>query len=397
MIRDGAALSGAHVVAGSYAEAPHVGVLRDLADRAAPGRVGQAARGALFGLGIGDAMGRPLAPLDTHQMAAAYGGWRDMELPYWEGESVRVSDHTQLSLAVAEALAEVTVRAPLSEAEQRHSLTTRGALPALPWVTPGAVAAALRTHLVRWLGSPDNDRSPGRTTLEACAALKEPVPWQAASAVTSKGCAALVRATGVGLAPHLSGEQRSGIAQLQAALTHGHPTALAASDLVAHAVDLLAHGCAPAGLLDRLRAHAAASRSTYRSDWLGDLAARAGADSPAAFAAQGWDECLKALDTVSDALLAKDPDREPGAAVGTAWTAEQALAAALYSHLVTDGHARHTVRRAAHSSGASAAVAALAGAFAGARRGNAHWPQEWLAALEYRERIDVLATAWDRN
>ena len=49
--------------------------------------------------------------------------------------------------------------------------------------------------------------------------------------------------------PGLSEEQRAGAAQLQSALTHGHPTALAASDLTARAVYLLAQGAEPTGLV----------------------------------------------------------------------------------------------------------------------------------------------------
>lgn len=56
-----------------------------------------------------------------------------------------------------------------------------------------------------------------------------------------------MRVAPVGLAPGLSDEQRAGAAQLQSVLTHGHPTALAASDLTAHAVRLLAHGVETGG------------------------------------------------------------------------------------------------------------------------------------------------------
>ncbi|MFI7338686.1 ADP-ribosylglycohydrolase family protein [Streptomyces sp. NPDC050085] len=383
------------VIAGPLATAPSLDALYDLADQPPAPRVWRAARGALLGLAVGDAMGRPLSSLPMDRITAAYGSWEKMELPLYEGELVRVSDQTQLALAVGEALAEVAVKAPLTEAEARHSLTTRGALPAPPWLTPAAVTAALRTHLVRWLRSPDNDRSPGRTTVDACTALAEPVPWQSASALQSKGCAAVVRAAVVGLTPYLSAEQRSGAAQLQAALTHGHPTALAASDLAAHAVHLLSHRHEPAGLLEALRAHAAASRRTYRTDWLGELAARAGAESPAGYISQGWDECLEALDHVARALRDEDPNLEPGRAGGASWTADEVLAGALYAYLSVDGHPRHALRRAAHTSGASAATAALAGAFAGARRGTAHWPPEWTDAAEYRDRLELLGARWD--
>ncbi|MET8684115.1 ADP-ribosylglycohydrolase family protein [Streptomyces sp. NPDC004732] len=394
------------VVPGSLTTAPDLASLYDLADRPFRRPVWRSPGAALHGLAIGDAMGRPLSLLPMDRITALYGTWESMELPLSEGSTdgtdgtdgtVRVSDQTQLTLAVAEALAEVAVRAAAPEAEARRALTLRGALPAPPWLTPAAVATALRTHLVNWLRSPDNDRSPGRTTLDACTALTTPAPWQQASAIGSKGCAAVVRATAVGLAPHLTPDQRSGIAQLQAALTHGHPTALAASDLVAHAVDLLAHRCATADLLPLLRAHAETSRSAYRRDWLGDLAARAGARNPAEFIAAGWDECLVALSAVETAVRAGTPHHEPGRAVGAAWTADAVLAGALYAFLTTDNHPRNAIRRAAHTSGASAATAALTGALAGARRGPSGWPPEWVDAVEYGERLRALGHSWNRS
>ena len=63
---------------------------------------------------------------------------------------------------------------------------------------------------------------------------------------------------------------RAAIAQFQAALTHGHPTALAASDLTATAIADLAAGGDPDGLLHRLRTYAH-QRLIYHTDWLGSL------------------------------------------------------------------------------------------------------------------------------
>ena len=49
---------------------------------------------------------------------------------------------------------------------------------------------------------------------------------------------------------------------------------MAASDLTAHAIWLLAQGAGPAGLLRSLREYAHQARSIYRADWLGDLTER---------------------------------------------------------------------------------------------------------------------------
>jgi len=288
---------------------------------------------------------------------------------------VLVSDDTQMTLAVAEALAEAAAAGPL---------------------TADRLAGPLRDRFLAWWRSPDNDRAPGATCLRACEPLSDGRPWQAASRTGSKGCGANMRVAPVALVPGLDPATRSAAARLQAALTHGHPTALAAADLTAHAVRLLADGIDPAGLVPALREHAAASRTVYHAAWLGDLAARAGAGDPAAYLARGWDECLAALDRLEAALAAPGLEADPCLAAGAGWTAEEALATGLYCFLPLPGDPLAAVRRAACSSGDSASIAALTGAFAGAHHGAAAWPREWTERLEYRDRLLALAAAWDR-
>lgn len=82
---------------------------------------------------------------------------------------------------------------------------------------------------------------------------------------------------------------RSALSQFQAALTHGHPTGLAASDLAAYAVLLLARGTEPAGLLGRSRADVADRRAAHHEDRLGYLWAYSPDPSSAHSTARGWD------------------------------------------------------------------------------------------------------------
>lgn len=56
-----------------------------------------------------------------------------------------------------------------------------------------------------------------------------------------------MRVAPVGLLPGIDADTRACLAQFQAALTHGHPTGLAASDLTAFAIHDLAQGGDPAG------------------------------------------------------------------------------------------------------------------------------------------------------
>ncbi|WP_055590550.1 ADP-ribosylglycohydrolase family protein [Streptacidiphilus griseoplanus] len=333
----------------------------------------QAATGTLLGLALGDAMGFPTEFHDMASIEAKCGPWRTMPLP----SPARVTDDTQMTLALARGL---------------RTALGRGRL------TPSRLAAPVREEFVDWWRSPENNRAPGMTCLKACWLLsKEQRRWQDASQVGSKGCGANMRVAPLGLVPGLTDDERSGAAQLQSALTHGHPTALAASDLTAHAVHLLAQGAAPGELPALLRSHARAGRTTYHRHWLGDLAEHAQDHSAEEFIARGWDDCLDVLDRLEAALRTADPEADPCLATGEGWIAEEALATGLYCFLMLPDDPVAAVRRAAYSSGDSDSVACLTGAFAGAHHGAAAWPAEWVRAVEYRDELLAFGELWDTN
>lgn len=324
--------------------------------------------GSLLGLALGDALGAPTEFIDVPAILARCGPWREMELP---GPLARITDDTQMALAVARAL------------------RTSGRL------EPSGFESRLRAEFVDWLHSPENNRAPGMTCLRACRILEDGGPWADASQITSKGCGANMRVTPLGLVPGLTDEQRAGGAQLQAGLTHGHPAGLAAADLTAHAVRLLAEGAEPDVLAGRLRSYAWENRETYHERWLGDLWTRAGDASPRRFIARGWDECLAVLDRVDEAVRRADPEADPCAATGAGWVAEEALGTALLCFLLFPDEPVLALRRAACTSGDSDSIAALAGAFAGARHGAGAWPEPWTARLEHRDELLAFGAAWD--
>jgi ADP-ribosylglycohydrolase len=331
----------------------------------------QAATGALTGLALGDALGYPTEFSDVPTIVAEHGPWRELALP----KRAYVSDDTQMTLALGRAV---------------RTAMDRGLLTPLRLVRP------LREEFVDWYQSPENNRAPGRTCLKACSLLKdESRPWQDASQIHSKGCGANMRVAPLGLVPGLSDEQRAGAAQLQSALTHGHPTALAASDLTAHAVRLLAQGAEPAGLIGLLRSYALENRSRYHERWLGDLWRRAQDPSPEQFIARGWDECLAILDRLEHAVGSVSPETDPCLATGEGWIAEEALATGLLCFLLFPGEPLTVLRRAACTAGDSDSIACLAGAFAGAYLGAECWPGEWADRIEYRSDLLTLGALWD--
>lgn len=209
-----------------------------------------------------------------------------------------------------------------------------------------------------------------------------------------------MRVAPVGLLPAGQGgvtaETRAAIAQFQAALTHRHPTALAAADLTAAAVADLVAGGDVVGLPRRLRAYALNQRTCYHEAWLGTLWERSIVySSPQEYIARGWDECLQVLDRLERALQIGDRVSDPCQYTGAGWIAEEALATGLLCFLLYPQDPMVAIRRAAVSSGDSDSIACLTGAFAGAYHGLAAWPAEWVSRIEYRDQLSVFGRAWD--
>lgn len=327
--------------------------------------------GCLFGLAFGDALGAPTEFLSVAEILSRWPPAGPVDLA---GHPARVTDDTQMALAVGEALAEAVVRRDLS---------------------PGTMEALIRAAFVEWLNSPDNNRAPGMTCLRACEALEAGKQWLDATVRNSKGCGANMRVAAVGLldpeAHRVSEAERAAIAQFQAALTHGHPTALAASDLTAFTIARLAAGVEPPLLVKVIRNYAVSQRTVYHADWLGDLWQRPGVESPEEFIARGWEECLGALDRLEAALSSPDYDADPCLSTGEGWVAEEAFATGLLCFLLYHDEPMNALRRAAVTSGDSDSIACLTGAFAGAHLGKGRWPREWMRRIEYHERLVRLA------
>ncbi|WP_242886055.1 ADP-ribosylglycohydrolase family protein [Actinomadura litoris] len=329
------------------------------------------ASGAMFGLAYGDALGAPTEFLSMAQIGQRFGGLGP-ERP--EGDPALVTDDTQMAIAVGLALLDALADPPL---------------------TADRVEPLWRRRFVDWLDSPDNTRAPGSTCLTACRGLAALVPWTEATQPGSKGCGANMRVAPVGLAPGLTDETRAAASQLQAAMTHGHPTGLAASELTAFAVRWLADGLAPADLPGALRDRCHEQRTTYHGDWLGDLWRASGSADPWRFIARGWEECLDAVDRLEEALARPDRAADPCEATGAGWVAEEALATGLLCFLLFPDEPVAAIRRGAASSGDSDSIACLAGAFAGARLGMDAWPAEWAARIEYAGDLARIGGAWD--
>jgi ADP-ribosylglycohydrolase len=205
-----------------------------------------------------------------------------------------------------------------------------------------------------------------------------------------------MRVAPVGVLPDVTDATRAAIAQFQAALTHGHPTALAASDLTAFAIADLVAGKDSSGLPARLREYANSQRLVWHAGWFSTLWQRPYISSPEEFIAKGWDECLAALDKLEAALLKQDRTTDPCQQTGGGWIAEEALVTGLLCFLLFPDDPMAAIRRAALTSGDSDSIACLTGAFAGAHHGLAAWPVDWMSRIEYRDELSQMGQTWDR-
>ncbi len=327
--------------------------------------------GSLFGLAFGDAMGAPTEFLTVNEIL---GRWPVAGPVEPEGNPARVTDDTQMALAVGKALAACL------QADD---------------FTPATVERQLRSAFIEWCYSLENNRAPGRTCLTACENLAQGMAWIDATQRYSKGCGANMRVAPVAFLPDVDAKTRAAIAQFQAALTHGHATGLAASDLTAYAIRDLAEGGDYRTLTERLREYAEGQQFNYHADWLGDLWQRPGVMTAESFIWRGWQECLAVLDRLDDALAHPEPDEDPCKFTGGGWVAEEALATGLLCYLLFPEEPRRALQRAATTFGDSDSIACLTGAFAGAASGRKAWPAEWHERIEYADKltqlIDILA------
>jgi ADP-ribosylglycohydrolase len=323
--------------------------------------------GCLFGLASGDALGAETEFLTVESILRQFPPSGPLEPP---GNPARVTDDTQMAIAVGKAL----MQAPR------------------PY-QPETFGRALTQAFSDWYIDPENNRAPGGTCLRSVKNLMTGLRWQEATDISSKGCGANMRVQPVGLLP-VDPDMRAALAQFQAALTHGHPTGLAATDLTAWVIaDLLNSGHINT-LLERVRTYAESQSRVYHREWLGDLHTRATMFPTAEdYIEHGWNECLEMLDRVDDALVLMDRDTDPCLLIGKGWVAEEAFATALYCLLLYPNDPMAVMQRAAVTSGDSDSIACIAGAFAGTHQRLSSLPQDWLARIEYRDQLNEIATA----
>ncbi|MFK0169236.1 ADP-ribosylglycohydrolase family protein [Streptomyces sp. NPDC090306] len=320
-------------------------------------------RGALLGAAVGDALGTPVDTLGLADIREAHGAEGVVDLASAHGRRGAVTHLTQLSLFSVDGLIRAQVRrdtgawhppSDLHRAYRRWSATQHDWGPDERRKEDGWLARE------EWLYA---RRDPSRALLlglgdDTMGTLDRP------KNPTEPGAEAAARSTPFGL---LVGWEPQLVAQLAvecAVQTHGHPVA----HLGAGAYAVIVHALARGDDLDTAVQRALAL-----------LAARPG-HGPVSDALQ------HALGAVRQGMPTAARVEELAEGGG----ADAALAVAVYCALVADD-VRHGLCLAVNHSGPSAAAGALTGGLLGTLHGETALPPAWLAELEGRPTLLVLA------
>jgi ADP-ribosylglycohydrolase len=297
----------------------------------------------VLGAAVGDAMGHPTEFLSMDQIRAKYGprGVTRYEL-YWARGGRRF--------------------APYTDDTQMAELVLRGLLDRTSNADLDGTMRKLASSFVNWSRHPQGGhRAPGGACLAGCRQLELGVPWAEAGGLTAGGCGSVMRAYPFGLI-FVDTDKAERWAVEHSKLTHRDPIALAACAAMAVGTSLL----------------------------LGD------AKVPVATAEMVGTACRYSPRTAEMIARAIDDARSnvPPEVVFDrlrAWSAHEAIAAAVYILERHPDDMRAAILEGANTPGDSDSIASIAGALVGAHAGTVSLPLEWVQDLERSDELQLLA------
>ncbi|WP_370591286.1 ADP-ribosylglycohydrolase family protein [Saccharopolyspora montiporae] len=332
--------------------------------------------GAVLGCAVGEALGMPVSAENWDEIHARHGDDGLRSYVRAGHPSGRLGSDSQLLLFSLEG----TIRANVARrttglqdparhvqhAYQRWLHTQH-----LSWPRAAGEFHTGTPHPDGWLVQQRalfQTRNPGRTmmrTLIAFAKGQQPMGDPEHPVSDSRGSSAVVRSVPAALWSAEPGEVFR-LGMRTAALTHGHRSAWYSAGALALLVSRTMHGdplpAAVQAVLDELSGHAEHQEVSRRIDAAVRLAGTGPVDPPAL-------------------------ER----ALGSGWTAVDALAIGLYAALAADGDFDTAVRLAVNHSGNSGTTGAVAGGLSGAWLGAPRIAEQWTAELELHEVIESLA------
>lgn len=289
----------------------------------------------LYGLALGDSLGKPTEFESINRIKALYGEDGIQELP----DPALYTDDTQMTLALTEGLLDAGLDADIDT--QMNAVGKR---------------------FVEWSHSPQNNRAPGLTCMKGVRRYDRGIPWRESGVVDSKGCGSAMRVATIGYLYQHDEDQLRRVALNSGIITHGHPTAIAASIGAAYLIKL-------------------ALDDVPIEQWMANLIA---------FTDGLSDEFHQAILRVEHVLSWED---EVSALnhIGQGWVGEEAVALALYCVLKYPDNYLACIRRGANSDGDSDSIASISGGIMGAKLGLEAIPNDWRKRCENADYIDDIA------
>ena len=281
--------------------------------------------GMIFGLAIGDALGRPTEFMSLKNIQSKYGPDGIQDLP---GQAL-YTDDTQMTIAIIEAL----IKTGDQDLEK--------------------IMAAIRDEFIQWRHSPENNRAPENACLTGVSNLEKGVHWSESGVPDSKGCGTAMRVAPIGYLYQNDPEKLKKVARASGICTHGHRTAIAASIGAAYLVKLALDRIEPIKMIHEV------------------IAFTNGISKEFTDAILKIEKCLDGDDEENELKY-----------LGEGWIGEEAVAIALYCFLRYSNDYEKAVLRGANTNGDSDSVACIAGGISGAYLGINAIPYQWLTKIE---------------
>jgi ADP-ribosylglycohydrolase len=292
------------------------------------------AEGIIYGLAIGDALGKDTEFMSLSSIKKEYGDKGIQDLP----SPALYTDDTQMSIAIAEAL----IRSGENDVEE--------------------IMSAVKEEFIKWFHSPENNRAPGGTCLRGIRNMEKEIHWSECGIADSKGCGSAMRAAPIGYLYQHNPEKLKEVAHATGICTHGHPTADAACIGAAYLVKIA---------MDRIKPHEMIPKLLSFIKGISKEFDRAILKVQKCL---DWDDEEKALKYL-----------------GEGWVGEEAVALALYCFLKYPDDYKKAVIRGANTNGDSDSIASIAGSISGAYLGISAIPGKWIKGIEKPDYLGDLA------
>ncbi len=330
--------------------------------------------GAFFGCAIGDAMGKPTEFRSMKQIFARYpNGVRSFkdfhESDFSKNKSGKkiacYTDDTAMALLVAKEF--------VKACKNNYSLDC----------TMGNLSRSFVKDMKKVNGWAAPYRAPGNSCLAGVRELKKRiksglagfrgVSWWNVEARNAGGCGSVMRVFSIGLLFSKDPREAERWAVSHSTLTHGASSAKASCAAMGVGVALAVRQEDPDVVVNKM-IEAARRYDQKTADMISEAAQLARANK-------------KHCSNIKDMMRLSQPVYKKF----LGWAAHDAIAATVYTFLLSPDNIKHAIMLGVHTPGDSDSIACMAGALVGARVGVKQIPQNWIETVEGSQEIKEIA------